>query len=479
MKAPWLAGLLVGLVVLSGCATKKDFGQLDSASKWREALQPALSEDAATSLTRGASLGDALALALTRNPGVQAQRLRWLASINIEPQAKSLPDPMVQFGYQFDSVETRVGPQRWNAGVSQRLPWWQKLWAQGQVAASLADIQRLRYEAAARDLVIEVKDSWYELYYLDQAQAITESIEQVLRNEALVAYTELEGGRTQLGEAFRAEAQAAQLAYDRILLTEQREAQAERLRSLLNLPPGTEIGPVRSAPAYSIDNNLENLYGRAETYSQILKIRGLEIQKAEYDTYLAKLSRIPDITAGVNYIQTDSSRMTGAARPNDSGKDPFIGIVSFNLPIWENRTRALIREKEAVEEAMKNQALEEANRTRKAVAQAWFQVRLTDRLERLYGDTLLPQAQSVMNQAEIDFRAEQSSFSNVIETTLAYHNFLLAWHRAVADHGQAIGRLEKALGTTAEPRPDETSMEDTPPGTEITRADGTAAREGE
>lgn len=391
-----------------------------------------------------------LTVALERNPGLAAARQQWLAAIQRLPQATSLPDPMLQAGYQFDSVETRVGPQRWNLGLTQQLPWWQKLWARGQRAAAEADIARLRYEAAARDLLIDVKDSAYELYYLDQALPVTEQIEALLRNQALLAYGELNSGRAQLGEAFRAESQAAQLEYDRILLAEQRAAQAERLRSLLNLPPATEIGPIRAAPVYPVSDDLPELHRRAELWSEVLKNRGLESQRAAYDAYLARLSRVPDVSVGLNFIQTGAARMM--PRPNDSGKDPIVGVFSMNLPIWEQRNRALIREKEAMERAMKLQALDEANRVRAAVARSYFQVTLTGRLVDLYEQTLLPQAESVMRQAETWWRTDQGTFSNMLESTLAWHNFLLARLRARADHGQAIGRLEQAIGATAMPQ---------------------------
>lgn len=448
----WI-GLVVVLLACVGCAGGR-FGRANDPAAWRAAMQPALAPEEATSISQGVRLHEILPLALKRNPGVEAQRRRWLSSIYVEPQATSLNDPMLQFGYQFDSVETRVGPQHWNLGLTQQVPWWRKLWARGRGAAAGADIARLRYESAARDLIIDVKDAYYELYYLDQAIPITRGIEDLLKNEGILAYSEMSTGRTQLNEAYRAESQAAQLAYDRILLEEQRATQAERLRSLLNLPPGTAIGPVLSAPGYEVSGDLGALYDRAERYAQVIKIRGLEIQKAQYDAYLAELTRIPDVGIGFNIIQTGAARPVPPPMmaPKDSGKDPFIGLLSMNLPIWEQSNQALIRERQALEEAIERQAMEETNNTRKAVAQAYFQVSLTDRLMNLYHQTLLPQADAVMNQVEIDFRADQAAFSSVLETTLAYHNFLLAYERAVADHGQAIGRLERVLGTTAEPR---------------------------
>ncbi len=434
------------LLMLVGCAAP-NVKKWDSPDKWRTEYQKPLEPKVAMQLGNEPTLHQAITLAMERNPMLLAERQQWLAAIQRIPQAHTPPDPMLSGGYQFESVETRVGPQEGNIGISQPIPWPQKLWARGKTAEKQAAIAQIRYETAIRDTVIDIKDSWYELYYLDQAIPITEQITSQLHNQGLLAYGELNSGRTQLGEAFRAESQAAQLEYDLILLHENRAAQAERMKSLLNLPPDTIIGPITNAPIYPVSDNLNDFYERGSAYSQMLKIRGLEIQRAQYNEFLARLSRIPDVSLGVNKIFTGDALMPGVL---DSGKDPLIGMVSMNLPIWENRNRALIKEKKALEEASVAMALNELNTTRRAIATAYFQSTVTERLFDLYNDTLIPQADSVMQQAELDFRADAGSYSNVLESTLAYHNFLLARNRALADHGQAIGRLEKAIGTTAE-----------------------------
>ena len=437
-------GLLLTAVWASGCAWP--FGAKkgpEGPDEWRARMQPSLTGEEAGRIAQGISLHEAIVLAVRRNPGVEAARRQWLAAIHREPQAITPDDPMLsELSYDFQmDIWSSVQPEM-------SVPWIQKLWARGKIAAEESDIARLQWEAAVRDLIIEVKDSYYELYYLDQASAITEKIEQMFRNDAVLAYQELNNGRAELGEAFRAESQAAQLSYDRLLLAEQRAAQAERLKSLLNLPPETPIGPARAAPVYPISERVEPLYKRAEQYAEVLKIRGLEIQRARHETFLARLSRAPDVTVG-----TAVSSLAGGL-PTDffKGDRSYMGMISFNLPIYEWRNRALVKEKKATEEMLWRAALEETNQVRQAVAKAYFEARSTGRLARLYAETLLPQAQAVVRQAEIDFRSDQSSFSNVIETTLAYHNFLLAYHRALADYGQAIGRLEQTLGSTAESR---------------------------
>jgi len=461
--------------MFTGCVTSSAAKQPGTAAEWREELQPPVPEEELVSLAEGPDLALAVRLGAERNPAVAAARERWLARIKVEPQAVTPPDPMLEAGYQFRSTETRVGPNEWSLGLRQTLPWPQKLWAKGKVAATETDIAQLQYEAALRDLIVDVKGSYYELYYLDQAQPLVERIETTLRKDALLAYGETNLGRTALSEAFRAESQAAQLAYDRILLAEQRAAQAERLRGLLNLPPGTEIGPIRHAPLYGVTEDLESLYNRAEGFAEALRIRGLETQRAAYMTFLAKLSRIPDVTVGGTYtfvgearpMQTAQSSATSSSSarssttqlPADSGKDPVNGMVSMNLPIFIWRNNALIKEQKAMEMAVRLDAMNSVNEVRAATARAYFNVRLTERLVDLYDETLLPQAEAIMAQAEVLFRSDQASFSNLIETTLAYQNFTLARLRAQADHGQAIGELERVLGTTAEPRPDEAAPE--------------------
>lgn len=444
------AGLCLMMLLLIGCVSVPAPLPNDTAGALRESLQPEVPPDIAAALAEEPRLSHAIELAVTRSPRIEAARSEWLASIYVEPQAATPPDPVLQLGYQFESVETRVGPQRWNAGLMQTIPWWRKLWARSRLAALRADVAQLRYEFSIRQVLQEVRDSYYELYYIDGAIEITRGIEQLLTTEALLAYQEMAVGRTQLNEAFRAESWKAQLEFDRFFLEEQRVAQAERLRGLLNLPPDTAIGPVNLAPAYPFDLALEDLIARAELYSETLRIRGLEIEQARYQTYLAELSRIPDVTLGVNVIQTSQGMRTPMGeRPEGSGQNPVIGMLSMNLPIWEWRNRALIREREAMEAAAFQRGLEEANALRTAVAAGWFRSRLADRTVELYAETLVPQAEAIMRQAEIYFRSDQASLSNLIESTIAYHNFELAHRRAIADRGQAIARLELAIGAMA------------------------------
>ncbi|MGC1480989.1 MAG: hypothetical protein WA771_10820, partial [Chthoniobacterales bacterium] len=53
-----------------------------------------------------------LAEVLVVNPGVDSARLEWEAMAQMPEVVSSLPDPMVSYGYYFQSVQTRTGAMR-------------------------------------------------------------------------------------------------------------------------------------------------------------------------------------------------------------------------------------------------------------------------------------------------------------------------------------------------------------------------------
>jgi outer membrane protein TolC len=413
-------------------------------AEWRAKLQPPLAARDASALATSPTLHLALTLALQRSPVLQSAYQNWRAAIERVPQMESLPDPMLEASLEAPSLRNLGNAMGYKVGVSQTIPWPAKLRLAGRSAVTEAAVARLQYQADARDLLTNAKDAWNELYYLDQAIPVTREVEALLRREATLAYGQMNAGRATLSDAYRAESQAAQLGYDRQLLSDRRRSQAERLRSFLNLPPDAAIGPVRAAPVYPVELILERLQARAAAWNEALRMSGLETVRAAYEARLARLARLPDPTIGLTAMNTKSTAMGGG------WTDSFEPMLSMNLPIWEQRNRALVAEKDAMRRAAGLDAMNQANLTRQAVAEAWYQARLTGRLVELYQRTLLPQAEAVMRQAEADWRAGAGEFSNVLEVTVAWHNFVLSSLRAEADHGQAIDALENALGATAQ-----------------------------
>ena len=64
-------------------------------------------------------LEEYLHTAAVNNPGLKAKFNEYLAALEQIPQAGSIPDPQLAFGYFIQPVETRNGPQRLAVSFSQ------------------------------------------------------------------------------------------------------------------------------------------------------------------------------------------------------------------------------------------------------------------------------------------------------------------------------------------------------------------------
>ena len=171
---------IFSILVISGCAPEN--GHTDLARyNWSssDALDSTISTGTAPEiprlpeLTENSGLSDYLAYAALNNPGLEAAFNRFKAALDRVPQVKSLPDPRFNYKYFIEEVETRVGPQRQSFGISQLFPWFGKLDLRGDVAGQAANAARQRYEAVKLKLFFEVKNAYYEYYYLAKSIAIT------------------------------------------------------------------------------------------------------------------------------------------------------------------------------------------------------------------------------------------------------------------------------------------------------------------
>jgi len=120
-------------------------------------------------------LGAYITDALQRNPGIREAAARYRAALQLVPQVRALPDPMVTFTQALRSVETRVGPQQQTVMLSQAFPWFGTLDLREQVAVQAAAAQYHRYVVSQWEVIANVKQAFYNLAYVDTAVAISSS----------------------------------------------------------------------------------------------------------------------------------------------------------------------------------------------------------------------------------------------------------------------------------------------------------------
>lgn len=439
-----LAGLLA---LLGGCATYKPapldpraellrLGEttVPSAFVTREGEAP-LADAASFDLSDGLSEGELVAVALTLNPELAAERSSIGEADSLLVQAGLLPNPEVGVGYQAGISGTpgfnvdadllfsllRVGERR-----------------QGKRVARARGAE-VRSEVLAReyDLAVEVRRQLTRVLVAEQVAELLER-ELSLREHAAA----LVGQQRDLGEANELDVAAARLEAAAVR-RDRRQAevvlQTERgeLNRLLGLPPAYELRLTEAGRPLEVrvtsdlsDKELEEtlLASRLD-----LRSKEAEYRRVEEELRLAVLRQYPRLRLGPSFSHEGES-------------ENFLGAgVSLELPIFD-RNQGEIAQKEA-----------ERNRVRAEYTALLHRLVATAHAARLRVRTaraeLLAQEADVMpllSRSEELFRgAFEARELSALELVAAQDRALRtrrAYLETVASAREAIIELDAALG---------------------------------
>ncbi|HEY5621603.1 MAG TPA: TolC family protein [Pontiella sp.] len=375
------------------------------------------------------------------NPQLRAAFNYWKAAEQQIAVQKTLPDPTLSYGYYFESVETRVGPQEQSFGLMQRIPAFGKLSAMKAIAEETAHAAEQRYNSRRLNLQQAVTRAYAELYYLHRNRAITEDRIQLVRDLEEVARTRYKSG-SPMAPIMQAQVELGRLEDRLNSLQDMLQPAEARLNALLNQPIDTPLSIDNTLPYQRVDLKADTLSDRLTRTSPELMELEARIRQGESSVKLAQRNRLPDFMLGVTYIDTDEASMA----VSDSGKDPVIGTIGITLPVWFGKNRARI---ESAEHARIAAHLELENREQTLdadIRQTLFKLRDADRKISLYRDSLVPKARQSLEVTRQGYEAGNMEFINLIDAERVLLEFELERERALADHLIARAELSRLSG---------------------------------
>ncbi|MCK9197901.1 MAG: TolC family protein, partial [Syntrophales bacterium] len=174
-------------------------------------------------------LDDLVGEALKNSPDIRAFQSRIEAAKQRIPQAKSLPDPQLTFGYQnegFDrySYGDEQGSQ-WMFGASQQFLFPGKRALKGEMAARDAESQEAMYELLKLKTVSRVTELYYDLFLAHKNIDLLKNREDIfirIEDQALARYS--------TGKAMQQEVLMAQT--EKYMLLEKEAMFRQKIQSL-------------------------------------------------------------------------------------------------------------------------------------------------------------------------------------------------------------------------------------------------------
>ncbi|MHC5157439.1 MAG: TolC family protein [Planctomycetota bacterium] len=386
---------------------------------------------------------DYLHIAAENNAGLKSSFHRWRMAAAQVPQAKALDDPRFTYGYFIEEVETRTGPQKQRFSISQMFPWFGKIEARTDTAAANAQAAYKRYEADKLKLFGKVKGAFYEYVYLYEAIDIARQNLELLKHFEQVAQARYRTAAAQHPDIIRAQIELALMEDNLTGLENMLLPVTSGLNALLNRDMTVPLDKPRRHSAALVDVDEAVIVGLiAERNPEIAALQK-DIAAARSRIRLAQKRYAPDVTLGVDWIQTDDARMDGVW---GSGRDPIVAMVSVNIPLWtdsydagkaqaQSAMRATRRNKEQMQLDLSAQA-----------ANVLYQIAETGRKATLYEGTLIPKAREMVDVSESSYRAGGVDFLNLIDAQRKLLTFEVTYQRILTDHFQAMAQLETLTG---------------------------------
>ncbi len=318
----------------------------------------------AMSSARAQDLQSYILEAEVNNPQIQAFELQYNIAREKMNEVNSLPNTSFGIGYFASEPETRTGAQRARFSVSQMLPWFGTISARENYASSLAEADYMEIAIVKRELSLAVTRSYYELYALRATQEVLDSNIELLNTYEELALRSVEVGQASAVDVLRLQIRKNELRQQKRVLQSAEQAEQAHFNTLRNQKESLAVEVVTDLSLPEQDPVLSD--DRLELNPQLLKYDRLYESVVQSEA-LNQKERAPDLGIGLDYVPV--SERKDLELP-DTGKDVVMPMVSFSLPIFNNRYKSVSVQNELKKQEIEFQKQDRLNTLKSALARA-------------------------------------------------------------------------------------------------------------
>jgi cobalt-zinc-cadmium efflux system outer membrane protein len=393
------------------------------------------------------SLQELIKQGLSRNPEIKAmERSIDMMRARI-PQARALPEPMLSVGYMgnivpippFDIQKDDPSSGR-SLSLSQEIPLWGKRALKGKIASMDAESEWWTYEQTRLNVVGEIKDAYFELFYLDKAISIIKQNKDLLGKFARIAEARYAVGKGIQQDVLKAQVEISKLIEQLTLLEQRRELSAGRINSLLYRDVESPVARTEEINAQPFSFSLGEIKEMALASFPSLKAQKQRISRQQYALELADKEFYPDISVTFNY-------QNRPAMPDMYGL-----MIGVKLPIFPGQ-----RQRPALTEAASAKAMEEKRLQSiitllsYKVQEKYLAAKTAERLVSLYKTTLIPQSSLSLESAIAGYEVGSIDFLTLLDNLVTLLNYELNYYEQVSNREKALAALEPLVGITLRP----------------------------
>lgn len=380
-------------------------------------------------------LDDLISEALKNSPEIHSYQSRNEGARQRIPQAGSLPDPMVMFGYQnegFNRYTYGEEPNsQWMFGLSQQFPFPGKRALKGEMAERDAESQEAMYELLKLRTVSRVKELYYDLFLAHKNIDLLKERRTLFDRIEELALARFGSGKGMQQEVLMAQTEKYMLLEKEAMFQQKIVSLEAMLKAAIGREDGNSLGRPGDFSHQPFPINNDEVVKMALDHSPEVKSRNKMIEAANARVLMARKEFYPDFGINAQYFNRRGEFM-----------DMWSLTATVNIPLYY-RSKQVPALKEA--KANLTQAKQELESVKLMVTAAvrdnMSMVRSADKLMDLYKNGLIPKSTQDVELALSGYstgRTEAIVVLSRLKTLLEYENQY--WTQLI-EREKAIARL--------------------------------------
>lgn len=450
------------------------------------------------------SLDEYLKVAAENNPELKAYFNEYLASLEKVPQVGALPDPELTMGFFFQPMERFMGNQQADIQLMQMFPWFGMLKTQKDEASKMALAQYEVFQDAKYRLFYQVKNTWYQLYRLEEEIRITEENLEILKQYerlALIRFqsadigtgsgpsnmqqatsmnsgsstssassmggmsggmtsgtsgkssskggssmgtsSSMNGGGSGMSDVLRVRIQIKELENTLALLEDSRLPIKAEFNQLLNRDINEVVSIADSLSGSVVSWERQALLDSITQNNPMLKMLDAEEEAYEAQKKMARLEGRPMLGAGVNYMPFSPRTENGMPM---GGNDMVMPMLRLTIPIYRKKYNALQKEAELKQLAVQQRRENTVNQLTTQWSTALRDLDDATRRTKLYREQT-DLARQTLNLLMTSYATDGRDFEEVLRVQQQLLDYQLKLITSIVDQHVTIAMLENLAAT--------------------------------
>jgi len=300
-------------------------------------------------------------------------------------------------------------------------------------------------ETEKRKLIFQIKNIYFDIYYLIKQRKLTFENIELLKSIAAVLSAKYKTAKSNYADLIQIQIQIDELSNDFEVYGEMLKPLVYKFNKLLNRNDSESIILPITLDVNKINYSEEEMQKMVLESNPEIKAYYFKIESASAKIELANKEYVPDLMAGLEY-ETMKAEEDGEMLSADQTENTLTLMFSIKLPVWRKKLSAMVDERKNMKEALEAEILDISNELLSQLKNAVSNLAISEKKIKLYQDSIIPKSQQAIEIIKNDYITNKADFKDLIENFKMYLEFNIMFEQMKTEYNKMLAEIEMLLG---------------------------------